>query len=81
MTTQRGGRTARPLADRILLYLYERPQGATTTELALELSARKKAILVNCDRLKKEGWIDGALYREPRAYGRAQPSKLWKVIA
>ena len=80
MRTQRG-KKARPLADRILIYLYERPQGATTGELALELSQRTKAILVNCDRLKKEGWISGTMHEEPRAYGKGHPSKLWRVIA
>ena len=78
---KRGGRTARPLADRILLYLYERPQGATTGELVIELSSRKKAILSNCDRLRREGWIAGETHEEPRAYGKGLPQKLWRVIA
>ena len=80
MRMQRGQK-ARPLADRILIYLYERPQGANTGELALELSQKKKAVLVACDRLVKEGWIAGDLHEEPRANGKGHPSKLWKVIA
>lgn len=80
MKMERGDK-ARSLPDRILIYLYDRPQGATTPELAIELSQLKKAILVGCKRLEVEGWISGEIHREPRAYGHGKPSKLWKVIA
>lgn len=74
------GAEAKPIPDRILIYLYEHPQGATTGELSAELNIRVGTVLENGRRLEREGFVTGTMHEEPRAYGRGRAQKLWKVV-
>jgi DNA-binding IclR family transcriptional regulator len=53
------------VADRILIYLYERPQGASTTELTQSLNVRVAEVRAACETLSGEGFIGGAQHPEP----------------
>jgi predicted ArsR family transcriptional regulator len=65
--------------DRILIYLYDTPQGATATELSQELGIRIGTVRESCLRLKGEGFIVGQPYEEPKAINRTRAQVLWKV--
>ena len=73
------GKESKPIPDRILIYLYEHPQGATTGELSSELNLRVRTVLVNGKRLEAEGFVTGIMHEEPRGAGRGRAQKLWKV--
>ena len=73
------GTNKKPIPDRILIYLYEHPQGATTGELSAELSLRVRTVLESGHRLEREGFVVGTMHEEPRGAGNGRAQKLWKV--
>ena len=70
----------KPTPDRVLLYLYEHPNGATTGQIARLLKVSKNSAGMALVRLKSEGWVDFESVREtedPR--GRRWHTRHWKV--
>jgi len=66
-------------ADRVLIYLYEHPQGASTTELTQRLNVRVAEVRAACETLGREGFIGGAPHREPTQGGHGREQTLWTV--